>query len=241
MGGHSSKQSVTQSTTIVASVVQNVTQNCINVVNSANEIIISGNGNVVEHNSQSGSVQVSASCSSQIQQNSDFAAAVKNGTTQVLNDTGIAGTGWLDCGSDDSATDINNKISSSVTANTVQTCLNNINSKNILVISGNQNVVAANAQMQTVKLFSTCILGQAQQVSTVNTVTNTANQQSTYTSKNPFAFITDAIEGAFTSVVMMVAVVFIILVCLAALTLVLVKVGGGRHNKSPPLPDWTAS
>ena len=231
MGGHTSKQSVTESTNVVSSVTQQVTQNCVTAVNSSNVIVITGNGNIVSGVDQELSVSVNSQCVSTVTQAAAFKDNVKTAAVQVTNTETISGLGWLDCGEDDSATTITNNVSSTTTSTTVQNCLNSVQGKNLINITGNQNVLQNDLQKNTIQMFSKCVLGNAQQASTVNDITNTANQQSTYTAKNPFAFIPDAIEATVKSVAMMIAIVFIILICLGAIVMALTASG---KNKDPP-------
>lgn len=234
MGGHTSKQSVTESTNIVSSVTQKVTQNCVTAVNSSNVVVIDGNGNILSGVDQELSVSVDSHCVAQVTQDAAFNADLKNAAVQATNTETISGLGWLDCGKDDSATTITNNVSSTTTSETVQNCLNSVQGKNLINITGNQNVLQNVLQKNTIQMFSKCVLGNAQQTSTVNDTTNTANQQSTYTAKNPFAFITDAFEATVKSVAMMIAIVFIVLICLGAIVMALTTSG-----KNKDLPDFT--
>jgi hypothetical protein len=221
---------VSITTNIVGSVVQNVAQSCITYLNSDNVIAINGNGNFVGGITQTMSISVDSTCSANIQQNAAFENNLQNSIAQVLKDQEIALTQWMDNSKDESDASINQTISTSVTANTVQTCLNSINSHNILNVSGNNNVVKGIVQSSTVNLISQCLLGQGQQSSTVNDVTNTVNQHSEYTSKNPLAFITDAIEAMMKSAMVVIAVIFIVLICFVALFMIL------RHGKKKAPP-----
>jgi len=222
---------VTESTNIVSSVTQKVTQNCVTAVNSNNEIVIQRNGNILSNIDQELSVSVSSTCMAQVVQAGTFQANLQNAAAQVTKTETISGLGWLDCGEDDSATTITNNVSTTTTSDTVQNCVNSIQGKNLINITGNQNVMQNVLQKNTIQMFSKCVLGNTQQTSTVNDITNTANQQSTYTAKNPFAFITDAFEATVKSVAMMIAIVFIILICLGAIVMALSSSG---KNKDLP-------
>jgi type IV secretory pathway VirB6-like protein len=95
------------------------------------------------------------------------------------------------------------------------------------MVKGSGNVVSDNLQEQSSQLVSNCLMSGSETAKSVNDVTNTINQHSTYKSDNPFAFITDAIEGVFRSAFAVAAVVFI-----AVVILVLVFEVGGRKKKS---------
>jgi hypothetical protein len=67
----------------------------------------------------------------------------------------------------------------------------------------------------------------------VNDVTNTVNQHSTYDSNNPFAFITDAIEAAIKTAMVIAAVVFIAIVILV----LVFEIGTKGHHKAAAPPE----
>ena len=230
MGGHQSKQSISASTKVVGSVVQTVSQDCITYVNSANEIVIRGNGNVVGTVDQSVSIKVSSDCGISTMQDADFENKLKTSMSQVLSDQEIALTQWLDNSKDDTENSLSQTIKTKVTQATVQTCLNNVNGHNVFAISGDDNVVGKATQASALDVISSCMLNQGQQSSTVNDISNTINQHSTYTSQNPLAFLTDALEAIMKSAMTLLAVVFIVIVCFIVIYMSL------RRGKKPPPP-----
>jgi len=217
MGGHQSKQSVSDSVSAVGSAVQSVTQSCINYVNAENVIAIDGSGNVVGGVTQSLAISVDSKCSGEVTQDASFENNLANSVAQELHDQEVSMTQWLDNSGDTSSDAIKQSVSTNVTATTVQTCLNSINSQNILNVSGSGNIVKGVVQSGTVNLLSQCMLGQGQTSSTVNDITNTVNQHSVYDSENPLAFITDSIEAVMKTAVGAIAVVFILLICFVGL------------------------
>jgi hypothetical protein len=230
MGGHQSKQSISASTKVVGSVVQTVSQDCITYVNSANEIVIRGNGNVIGTVDQSVSIKVSTTCGVFNDQDSTFTSKLNDSMTQVLSDQQIALTQWLDNSKDDTENSISQTIKTNVKQATVQTCLNNVNGHNVFAISGDDNVVGKATQASALDVISSCMLNQGQQSSTVNDISNTINQHSTYTSQNPLAFLTDALEAIMKSAMTLLAVVFIVIVCFIVIYMSL------RRGKKPPPP-----
>ena len=235
MGGHSSKQTVAMSASVVASAVQTVTQDCINYVYGGNTININGVGNVVSGVNQSMAIKVDASCSAQVTQAAAFASSMQNNVSQIMKDQEVAMTQWMDCSSDNSSTNISQSVAANITSATVQTCLNSINAQNILNVSGTGNVVTNVVQAGTVNLLSQCLLGQAQTSSTVNTMTSTVNQHSSYNSQNPFAFITDAIQAVFKSALVAVVGIFVLIIGLIFVYMVLRH---RRHNKAAAQPTF---
>ena len=211
MGGHSSKQTVAMSASVVASAVQTVTQDCINYVYGGNTININGVGNVVSGVNQSMAIKVDASCSAQVTQAAAFASSMQNNVSQIMKDQEVAMTQWMDCSSDNSSTNISQSVAANITSATVQTCLNSINAQNILNVSGTGNVVTNVVQAGTV------------------------NQHSSYNSQNPFAFITDAIQAVFKSALVAVVGIFVLIIGLIFVYMVLRH---RRHNKAAAQPTF---
>ena len=221
MGGHQSTQSAKDTTTVVSTAIQNVAQNCINYVNSDNDVVVSGNGNVVGDVTQTLSISVNSSCVAQLTQDAGFENNFENEVAQLLEDKEEAMTQWLDSSQDSVSSDVKNSITNNIKSDTVQTCLNNINSKNILDVSGNDNVVKNIVQSSTTNLITQCMLGQGQTSNTVNDVTNDINQHSQYTAESPFAFITDAIEAIAKSSMALIALGVIMLICFVSIIYIL--------------------
>jgi hypothetical protein len=236
MGGHQSTQKVAEVVNIVGTAVQKITQNCVTYENAGNTVNIDGMGNIVDQVNQSMTIKVDSSCMGQVTQDASFEDKIKSQISQMLSDQEVALTQWMDNSKDDSEADIAESISTNVTSTTVQSCVNDINSKNILNITGSGNVVAKIVQDSTSDMISKCLLGQGQTSTAVNNITNAINQHSKYTSKNPLAFITDAIQAMTKSTLILIAVIFIVLVCFVSLFLLL-----RRKNKKPSAAQASAA
>jgi hypothetical protein len=236
MGGHQSVQSVSISTNVVGSAVQKVTQSCISYVNSDNVLAVSGDGNVLGDVTQTMSVSVNSVCSANITQNAKFQNSLANSVSELLKDQEVSMTQWLDNSQDDSNAAIQQNVTTNVTSTTVQTCLDNINSQNILNITGSGNIIKDAVQSSTVSMISHCLLSQGQTSQSVNAITNTVNQHSTYTSKNPLAFMSDAIESVIKSVIMIAAVIFIVVICFIGIFIVLRKRKRNAAAATPAAP-----
>lgn len=227
MGGHQSKQTVGVSTNVAANIVQNTAQNCISVAYGGNTININGNYNNVSGVDQTVSISINSDCSTFAQQNSTFDADLQNALTQALNDQEVALTEWMDNSRDDQSASVSNSVTANFTQNTVQNCVNTLNGYNILNVTGTGNVVKDITQNATLNVISQCLLGNGQTSSVVSDITNTVNQQSTYVSQNPLAFIADAIAAIFKSLIVAAAVVFVVIICFVMLFLLL------RGKKQP--------
>lgn len=214
MGGHQSKQTVSVSTDIVTNAALNVTQNCLAFMDGTQVITIYGSGNIFKGNIQRSSLSVDSKCVSQMSQHGEFVSKLKDTIAQELKDQELAFSQWMDPSGDDQTTDIVQNVSTNITFDDVQNCVNSLQGTQLFIVRGDNNVIVDNLQEQTMALAATCLMGGGQAVDVVNDVTDTVNQHATYESKSPFAFITDAIESTMKSALAVAAVVFIALVIL---------------------------
>jgi RNA-binding protein YhbY len=233
MGGHVSKQTVDVSTNLVTNASLNVAQNCLTYTQGDQVIDIYGSGNIFKGNTQRASLKVDSNCVAQIGQNGTFKEKLNNSIAQELKDQEIALTQWLDSSEDDQFTDIANKVTQNITFEDVQNCINTLQGTQLFIVRGNNDVIVDNLQEQTMTLASKCKMGGGQTFDVVNDVTNTVNQHSTYTSKNPFAFITDAIEATIKSAMAIAAVVFIAIVILV----LVFEIGTKGHHQAAATPE----
>ena len=233
MGGHQSKQSVNISTSVVSNIVQESTLSCLTYMNGTNIINIVGNDNVVIDATQTTSITVNSDCVSDTTQQASIQNNLTANIAQTIKDNEVAMTQWMDHSSDDNEASLTQSVTSNVTLNTVVTCLNSLSGKNVLNVVGNSNVVKKSFQSSTLNLISQCLLSQGQVTNTVTDITDTLNQHNDYTSENPFAFITDAIEAIAKSAMMLIAVIFILLICFVVVFESL------HHEKKTPLPIST--
>lgn len=230
MGGDQSRLSVSVTDNVVMSAVQDVTQDCINSVDSSNVIDVTGGGNIVDRNTQKVSVKIKSNCIQESSQNAQFESKLQDTIAQSLKTQSVAMTQWLDNSSNDADSTLNQNISASVLSESVQTCLNTIATDNKIVADGYGNIITNNSQEDINELMSDCLLRDGQTSAIVNNLTNTVNQHSVYKSENPFAFITDSIAAVTKSAMLLFAAIFIIIVCFVGIFLAL------RDKKKPMLP-----
>lgn len=231
LDGHKSTQKISQTTEIVANAVQQTTQQSVNYVNGNNLINLSGSGNIVSDVTQTMSISVDSKTLAQVTQSATFQNTLTDTITQQIKNESIALTQWLDNSKEDNESQIYQSINTNVTSQTVQFCVNNINSQNILNVSGSGNVLAKVLQNSTVDMISQCLMGQDQSSKAINDITNTINQTSSSVSKNPFAFITDAIESVMKSAMAIAAIIFIVIVCFVGVLVYL------QSRESKPKPE----
>ena len=238
-GGHSSMMSVSDTTSVVATAVQLVTQGCVSHANGSNVLFVSGDSGDSINTNQSISMQINSTCVAGVTQSSSFQNKLQAQISQQLKDKEVALTQFLDNSHDSTWATINQSVQTNVSSTTVQTCLDSINAQNAINVSGTDNTTVNAVQSQSAKIVSSCLLKQGQASKAINDITSSVNQHSTYDSENPLAFIGDAVDSALKSAMMMIAAVFIVLICFVGLFMALRGKKKERHAKgaaatSPP-------
>jgi hypothetical protein len=219
MGGHQSYQSSTQTVSDISTSIQKTTQKCVNTTSGLNIIDEHGNHNVIDGDTQSISYSIDAACSNNIFQKENYQVNLQDTMSQQLKDQELALTQWMDGSKDTNKTNINETLGTNIKSSTVETCLNSISGKNIQNYSGDNNVMKNIKQEDIASIVGGCALKQSQSTKAVSDITNTVNQHNDYKSKNPLAFITDAITALGKSLIEVIAVIFILVVCFVGLFL----------------------
>lgn len=214
MGGHHTKQTVNATTDIISNAVMNSMQNCVTYATGTQVISIDGTGNIVTQNVQSMTMSIQTDCVKQAVQSAEFFNDLTDQITQTIDQQTVALTQWLDSGSDTAESTINQSVTTNITENDIQNCLFSMNNKQLMVVKGDYNVLSGNVQQQKSSMVGQCLSNSTQASQAINDIANTTNQHSTYDSKNPFAFITDAFAAVFKSALAIAAVVFIMITIL---------------------------
>lgn len=227
MGGHSSKQTVSASTTVAANIVQATAQSCIGTSQGSNSVNVGGVGNTVDGVTQSVSLSVNMGCSTFSGQDSTFNNDLQNSLSQVLNDQGVALTQWMDGSRSDQASSIRQDVTTNFTQENVQNIVQKLNGYNVLNVQGVGNTVKDVAQTAALSVIATGLQQNGQTNAVVNSITNTVNQHGQYKSANPLAFITDAIQSSIRTVGIAIIAVIVILICFVLLVVAL------RRSRKP--------
>ena len=214
MGGHHSKQTLSMSSSIVTNAVLNQSQDCIAVSDGKNVLNVFGNANVVTNVDQEMTFTIKQDCKSTLAANDDFQGQLSNQIAQSLQDQDIALTSWLTPGTSTQSSAIANSVKTNIDTNLVQNCLTQMSGTNVVNVQGSANVVQNVVQKQSQSIMASCMQGNQQSLSTMTDITDITNQNLAHTSKNPLAFIPDAIQKAVEDVAIAlgIAVVAIVLI-----------------------------
>lgn len=232
MGGHSSKQSVSQTTNLVASAVTEQIQNCAGTVTSSNELDI---GNVydstVRNISQISRASYDANCVTSAVNDVQFLGDVSNQVAQQLENKGVALTGWADAGKTTQVENVNNNIQVSAKSTNEQNCAVAASSGNVALIHDIfGSTVADIKQMSLVSAISRCAQNGEQSLQASASVSNASAQHLENVEENPLSFIGDFLQGLFGSMAMGVVVLLVFLVAIAFVFKLAFGGGGGEAS-----------
>ena len=217
MGGHQSKQTVDDTLDIsTSSTANNSNINAI-TVSSSNTGIISGDSNIVSGVTQTVEVTITADVWSNVKSDTDLQTSVSQSMQQKIEDKSVAMTQFLDKSKTDISNIVNNHVTQDVTVNNITKCTNAFNQSNTLIISGSNNYVKNYHQAVVATILADCSMDSASTQQFGTTMTTALNQYSSSVSENPFAFITDTIQTIAKSGMMLIAVIFIALICFVLL------------------------
>lgn len=229
MGGHHSRQSVSETTNTITNATYKSTQNCITVAIGSNTFSIYGNNNFVQNVDQSTSLSVDTACSQSILQDSNFSNSIANSVAQALKTQEQALESWATPGTSTSSAHVTNNIKTNITSDIVQNCLTQLSGQNVFSIIGSGNVTQGVLQSATLSKFGDCLSSGNTVTSASSRTTNSINQKMQDIQKSPFAFITDAIQAAVAEVAVIAGVVVLAIVLVVVIAKLLM-----RRKKAPP-------
>lgn len=233
MGGSSSRQSVSASTSVAAKIVQDTIQDCLVTAVGGNTVNISGSGNNLSDVTQKVSISVNSNCQALSSQSSSFQNAMQNSVSQNLRDQSVALTQWMDNSSRNTSTQLSQSVSTELDQKMVQNCTSKLNGQNIIAISGDNNTVKNVVQDATLSLIAKCLQQNGQAGNVISQITNSVNQHQEAVSANPLAFIGDAFKAIFSSVAGIAAAAFVLIVCLILLYKAVKHVSKSKKIETP--------
>jgi len=234
MGGSHSTSNVTVNSSFVANAVLTASQDSITYASGDQKMIVDGSGNIFTNNSQLMTITVSSLSKTAHDQNVDFMNKLQTSIAQNMKSQTVALTGWLNDSSQDSNASISNTVTDNITVSDIQKCVNTLDTKQIMLVSGNNNVYSGNNQKLQASLVAKCLSSGSQSAKNIADATNMINQQTAYVSKNPLAFLTDWIASLGKNIAMVAVLGFVLLVAF-----VIVLKGLHHHkgaDKGAPAP-----
>lgn len=245
MGGGHSRQSYTDTTNIMNTALVTTAQNCSTGTVASQTLIMAGHNNIGRGLNQEIDAKSDVTCLSKAKSMSSFADTLGTAIAQSLSDKGVAGTQWLDNRNVDTAANVVNNITTSVTASDVADCTAQVVTSNTQEILGHDNLMENTDQRISADRVVNCLMETSSTNEAVNKITDTANQQTTSTSSNPLSFITDAASAAFDGLLKTAATIIIIVICLVAIYFVLRRVTTSESDAAPvpaaPVPAAPAA
>lgn len=231
MGGHHSKQTLSASSDVTTNAVFKQTQDCITATDGINVINVTGDGNVLSGVTQHLSFAMKQDCSSTMNANSTFQTKVQDQITQALKDQDVALTSWLSAGTSTQETHLAKSIQTNYTSDMAQKCLANMVGRNVINVQGSNNVLRDDLQEQSQSMITSCLQGNKQTLGTMTDISDIINQGLSHLDKNPFAFITDALQ----SIVRNLAIAAVVAIVAVVALVIMKKAFGHKGGRSPPL------
>lgn len=239
--GAKHSQSVKDTSSVIATAITSTSAGCFSYADAGNTINVSGNDNAVVDSDQTVTVTVDSTCVTKSATQDSINASISNAVQQALGDKSVALTQWADTSRDTTRETVTDTIESELNSTTVANCLQSLNAKNVIGISGSGNVLAHNTQTVTASAVQSCSSGAAAINAAAAAINNSANQHLSADSENPLAFIGDAIQAVLGDTLVAVAGVFILLICFVGLIMVLhhrgrasAPAGAGAGGWAPP-------
>ena len=217
MGGHQTKQTVTQISNTVSKAVFDQLQKCASDVSSYNHILINNAHNAEIDVTQHNVIHVTKKCVQDQLSNSQFTAKLSDAVGQSLTDKQIALTGFLDASHNNIKSHINNNVTQTTVHKAIQDCTMNLVNRNDVDLKGIYGGVIRIDQSNDTTMLSNCFQTSKNVADMSTNISNAVNQTAKTISKNPFAFITDAIssimsKGIYIGALLIIAiVVFVVL------------------------------
>ena len=150
--GNSGSSSSTKTSVISRNVANALAQNIMNCKGSQlikQEFIISGNYNVVKNTKQVVFLQLSSSCSQDVNNMADIQQSVSNAIKQTAEAQSASLLSVLGGSSSKVDTAIQSDIEANITQETIQNIVNSTNAAQTIKISGDNNIVDTFSQEMT--------------------------------------------------------------------------------------------
>ena len=214
MGNHQTQLSEDITTSINRSVIDSTT-NCINYSVGGNSFIINGDNNVVDGVDQTVSASIAAACQSNATMGQTVNNSISDALSQQLTTASTAMMDVMDNTSNNITSVMENTIITSNLTETAVNCINKLSSTNLMTVSGDSNVISSLIQNSVSNIIGGCMQQSSELAATANTVANTATQQGKDSSSNPLNFLSTIAEAIVGSIVALLAIIFIVIVCIA--------------------------
>jgi hypothetical protein len=212
-------------TSAVANTMLAAVQNCGASASGSQGLNVSGTGNTVTGVNQSQNISINLSCLSDTSTIQAMQTSISNAITQQVTQSSVA---LLSIGmpAAAAASAISNEVTNNFTSSAIQNCMTGINGSQNVSVSGTNNVVSGVTQAQALTSISNCAQKILNNMSTVTTATNAADQALTNTSTNPLDFLSSIFSSITTTVALAIGGVITVII------LVIVLIASGGHHSS---------
>lgn len=227
MGAAKSKLTVNATSASIANGLLKSTEDCLTYVSADQSIIVSGQDNVVSDVTQTMSMTADASCVGSSVSVASIQNSIKTDVGQTAQTAIDKATDLVDSSGATVETDIAASVETNITEEVAKSCLSALSGKQLVLVTGNNNLVTGTNQEQKANMVSSCLLQTTQGFNAATNIADLVNQQSDYSAKGPIADATDAWASVSKSAIYMIAVFFILIIVAVIMFEVI-------HSRSPP-------
>ncbi len=221
-GSSSSNSTSITNKTSVEAMVENIMACRTNTV-VAQKFVLSGSYNTINNFKMVQYLKLSADCSQDTKSVADLQQSVANAVQQSAAAQSVSLIGVLGASSSEVNTNILSEIRSKITQRTVLDIINSTNAEQVVVISGNNNIVTNFEMSQTAEILAKNCQNVINQLSSVQAVDNAAKSSSTATQTN---FISDILSSIFKGLTSL-SLVWMIVIIVGIIVLAIVVIKGG--------------
>lgn len=239
MGGSSSTSSISDTSSLVSSVLVQSSTSCVTGSSQTNTLNLFGNGNKISDIYQKATLSFNSSC----QGGTAASDSVVNGLSNTLNNSQNSETqalvGFLDSSKQKVNEKINNSITDTLQTSSAVSCLMGLNGANNINIGGNDNNASNIHQDSSIDALSNCINSSSTTNNGTSDITNysAANQQ--YKSDSILEPFTAAFEYMTKDITLSIIGFVVLCILIACVYFFVASRSPARSPAQPPQPAPT--
>jgi len=227
--GANSSTNISDVANTTSNVVLSSTQQCMTDPSLSNVANISGSGNYLSNIKQSTVSTYDSNCQMFAGQDASFVNNMATNLASQASQTTQQFTGFLDNSSNNNAQNIETNLTSNLSVSNVSSCMNQLTAANLLNVSGNQNTLLNLDQNISSDIIASCLTQNPQTASAQNSMSATANLQSTSTVENLFQPFVDMFNAFGNNITLLIVLIIVIIVGIIG-TVIIIKKLKHRHT-----------
>ena len=215
MGGGSSSQTITNvSTSTVVDVLTSNIMNCGSSTSARQRLLVSGNNNVLNGVSQTLTITLSSNCFQDAKNLAKVQQEVSQAIKNAAESQSVTITGALSNSSSNAETYIDTEVKQTITQKNLTNIINNVNTEQELVISGNSNIIKNISQNLTQDLVYKNAQTLLNTMKSIQALENSADTSSKATQKSLIIGLIDSLLSGISGIFGNFGVIFVIVIAI---------------------------